>query len=410
MPRNEACPKYLIESEFDATVWSSTGVVTRGGSTTSLESGLGIAMDTTAFLNGHGCSETLGGSLQRVSTAAGGAAYGAWTVGIDTDDRVYIENDTIAFSVRAAPGNTQIGFPVGSPTGSINTGGTIWRATAPSDWIRGTFIAEALSIAVPPPGYGTLLVPGYAGQVQDVPIYLRFYTSADLDGQSDENTIQWAEGDEHGVNTIHWGRNDEGHCFVSYPAAVADISAWPDTDFRDRLGFTGDETPVGVLSNNFYVLTAEYPMPGVLAPYRPFNSVLFNTEDVTPAVDQTDGGYSTNYVATFHNWLFSGYLDGPTDFYGPPGRDNHQHWGRRCLPYLGTGRRVAVYQDVGDSRRASEREDYGLLYTHEMDGYRGRVVGRMNLGNVTSYTVTWNNAGNLRMRAPLSFTVRETLL
>ena len=55
-------------------------------------------------------------------------------------------------------------------------------------------------------------------------------------------------------------------------------AAWVSTTFRDRLGFSGNESPV--VDGSWRVITADYPCGGVLVPTRPLDDHHLSIETV----------------------------------------------------------------------------------------------------------------------------------
>lgn len=405
MPRNEYCPRFALLSGFDARQWASVDVFSRGGSAITVDSTAAdaIFLDAVQFLNGYGSEQSLEADCQAAATAAGAA--GNWTIGIDTDDKVYIENDAAGFRVVGGLANEPYGFSTTADQDAALVAGTTYRATAPNDWVRGEYLGRLIEINFPPPGYGSSFTFGRTGQIQDVRIALR---DDGATGDVDDvfGTLQQVDNAVTVTTSTRWGIDSDGHVYCT-TAPLTGALTWIDTDFRDRLGFDGTETPtgLGVLYGSYDILLANNPLPGALFPSRPLDSLTPVSESVSTEVQLLDGSVSSNYVTTFHRWAASAYLDGPSDVI-----DLHRHWHFKCKQHLYGGARATLYQDWGDSRRSGWRESYSLLYTPEAvsvgvdeGGYRGRVIGTLTQ-DVSVTDTTWPE--RLRRRSPFNFSIR----
>ena len=391
MPRNDPCARFALMSQMDVSQWAGVNVFDRGAANITLPASFDRFADAVDFLNDRGSVDPLADLLQTATDAAPAGPHGTWVVSIDEDDRVYFENDTSSFSLNATAANAPLGFSTASAQIGAVTGAT-WTATAPSDWTRGEFVpSSSLSVTI---GGDTVLF-GYRGQIQDVPVYLRADT---LSLQDTDNTAAAASG------LTRWGVDSDGRVFCSYLLSATGVS-WVEDDFRDRLGFSGTETPLA--SGGYYVLTADYPLPGALFPTRPADSRNLVSEDVSTAASLTDGTIASNYVATHQRVSVVAWLDGPAD-----STDLHRHWHYECRPYLHRGAPCVLYQDWGDSRLALWRPTgyYSTTYTGEPScrtgdaGYHGRIEGYMASGSAASYESRWPQ--RIVRRAPLSFVVQ----
>ena len=391
MPRNSSFVRYGLLSQFDATQWAGVNVYDRGAANVTLPVAYGVFDDVVEFLNDYGSIYSLETLAQVAMDAAPSGPHGTWIVSIDEDDRVYIERDNGGFLINASAANAHLGFAAAGAW-PVNTTGTVWRATATSDWTRGEFSPSAhLSILVG----GDTVTFGSIQQVQDVPVYLRTETTS-LQGTDDASGL--------GTGLIRWGVGSDGHAWCSYPSARTDI-AWVDTAFRDRIGFSGNEIPV--VSGGIDVLTGDYPVPGVIIPSRPADKIGVVSEDVSTAATLSDNSVASNYVATLQRVSVVGWLDGPADDV-----DLHRHWQVECRPYLHRGAPCVLYQDWGDSRLALWRPTghYSTVYTAEPisrygdGGYRGRIVGYMASTSPATYEPAWPQ--RVMRRAPFAFAIQ----
>lgn len=382
MPRDEFCPRFAIHAGFDARQWSSSTVMTfaTAGAVVLDDFGSYVFPDTLSFLNAH--SRTL--------------AYSLISTGIDDQDRFYLFRSSAGFTLTATADSAVCGFPAGVTPATSTTGphGAGWYIFATSDWARGfqTFTAAvdtSVEINILQGSWDSLALAARHVDASDV-------DAPEVDGLGVKITA---------LARIWCGINDDGHVFICSDTGASETVTWNDTDFRERLGFSGDEAFV----NDGYtdLMTADNPCPGCLHPTRPADVIDPTAQTYSSRVIRTDGTNESNWTATHHMWRISAYLDGPADTV-----DLHRHWHYACLPYLYPGAPCAIYQDWGDTRLYTWRGDYSDTFTAEVvgpstadPGYRGRIQGCMDAGT-ESYGTAWPQ--HLRRRSPLAFTVRET--
>ena len=405
MPSNNVCPRFGLISEFDARPFKGETLFTRGSAFTYDAVAPDTFEDTVAFLNGHCSYFSLSEILQTASDAVN-PTLGTWTVGINTDDKVYIQNSsTTQFTFTVSSGRLfeRLGFALGYTTSSVV--GSVAIVTATNDWVRGDFaiLGETINKSGLPINFALS-----EGRVQDVPILIRGTDEADLDTFSLYH-LQKRDNDTLSASTtlVRWGINSMGHVFC-WTKTGTTVLTFNDIDFRNRLGFngtTGSNPDVSVSEGGGVTLTARYPLPGCIIPSRPYDRLESISESFSNSVVLTDGRINSNYVSTHYRWFVSCYLDGPADAINSTTREDlHKQWQNRCRPYLSAGAPCSLYQEWGDSRRAQERSDYGLLYTNELGGYRGRLIGYMAKDNATVHQVSWPNT--IRIRSPLNFTIQ----
>ena len=401
MPNQLSGPQFAISCRFDARDWGdgvqlysrdaiATGVTVAEGTAT-----LGVVHDDVlAFLNGRGISQSW---ADRLNAEFGGTNF---TTGIDSDDRVWVENAAVNFEIEARPDNAAWGF---DPGGTGLAGGVApFRHTAPSEWPRGVMV-------IPTTGASPLMLvtittttkawPMDRGYTQDVPTSMRGRgTVLDDDDQGNDSL----EGLDDALFTGHncWGVDAQGHVYNSVPyyKYVNEDAAklvWLNSDLMDRLGFDGTEE---YDSSSFYQwrITANKQCRGFAIPSRPL--MTLNRGNLTDGSKSRLVSNRTYHVAvsTVETLAMTWHLDGPTDQV-----DQHWVWLKTCVPLLSDGAPYCLYQEWGDSRRAgtaSLGDDYGLTYNVEYDGYRGRL--QLYADGHNDGTLSWPDV--LRRRSPIS--------
>jgi len=412
MPSTNSSPLPAIASRFDARTWSGVTLLSLNASanTTALPTyaaTAGVYDDPLAFLTGYGMPTPAQLGTDLDGLWSGAAKTGDITAGIDADDMVFIHctdngGGAEAFTVTGSSAN-RFGFHGAIASVTDGAGGFI--ATATHDWVRGGFNArgaDVLLIIDPDSGGAPLVVPNWGGTVQSVPTILR-ETGAegdDDDGHDADNLCSLLN-DDHALitRTIRCGINDTGHVWITGPtsAFTADI-VWSSTTFRDRLGFSGSE--VSTTASSIRYVTADYPLPGFLAPTRGLTRISPRSLERSAAVRAVTGILASTHLGSYRQWDIAGYLDGPAD-----ARDLHDHAVRKVWPYLVQGREVTVWQEWGDPRRAINAADvtasivsYSAFQTSDDSGYRGRRRLIVSPDGSPGMQVNWPDA--IRRRAP----------
>lgn len=430
MPGNHPAPPIALLSEVDMRALASVIVMQREDSTpvvhdVTLASTAGFYEDLLSFLNGRGSEpiRTLEFDLQTSWTGAGGA--GNITVGIDNDDRVYIESDTTDFSIGPHADNATFGFDVAGagPAGGLAP----FRLTATAEWIRGNVTNKHLKVWLTDPVVA-VYAPSVPYQTQDVVTLIRSANEGDADAQHSGETLEDADNDanDNVSRRIRWGIDASGKVWTAWPDNMA-ISTSPPTwtaagdALREWLGANGTENSSTAIAGrvaDVRVVTFSNYAAGVLCPSRPLESLTRSRKTVVNAVRLTDGDIANNTILDFGRWNLNFWLDGPADE-----NDMHRHLLEKVVPYLSNGDRVAIYQQWGDPRRAGtlrsevwdnsvtppvvSREAYGLLYTVEEDGYRGRLRCRMSPNMRDTTQAAWPRA--LRLRAPANLLAEDVV-
>jgi hypothetical protein len=400
MPYNTPAPDFALLAAFDARPWSAVDVVSYNGVNITMptfSAGEGVYEDGVYFLNGRGVGDNtparaMGTFADALSTLA--SFNLSWSVTLTADDRVKITSDDV-FTV--APLDDDV-LGLGSQTSVPD--GLNFSVTGSTDWTRGNYRGERYQFG---DTFGTTFdafreLANRPWPAQDIIAGMRERGSADLDDLSPTNCLEELMRDQ-GLMEARVILNDQGHVEVWSMASAS--FAWLDTSFRDRLGFSGNETPVAMGSTSpDYVerLTADYPMPGCLFPSRPFQDHHYQVESVTQARRKIGGGYTSNLIGTYTTSVLAFDLDALLDQ-----RDLYRHFTDALVPYCANGERINMYQTWGDSRRSlrsalvtSTQPAYDLIYTSEDNGDCGRL--RCSLVSA-SYDLAF---GSLKRRVPVS--------
>jgi len=400
MPYNTPAPDFALLAAFDARPWSAVDVVSYNGVNITMptfSAGEGVYEDGVYFLNGRGVGDNtparaMGTFTEALSTLA--SFNLSWAVTLTADDRVKVTSDDV-FTV--APLDDDV-LGLGSQTAVAD--GLNFSVTGSAEWTRGNYRGERYQFG---DTFGTTFdafreLSNRPWPAQDIVAGMRERGSADLDDLSPTNCLEELMRDQ-GLMEARLILNDQGHVEV-WSMASASFS-WLDTSFRDRLGFSGVETPVAMGSTSpDYVerLTADYPMPGCLFPSRPFQDHHYQVESVTQARRKIGGGYTSNLIGTYTTSVLAFDLDALLDQ-----RDLYRHFTDAFVPYCANGERVNMYQTWGDSRRSlrsalvtSTQPAYDLIYTSEDNGDCGRL--RCSLVSA-SYDLAF---GSLKRRVPVS--------
>ena len=397
MPLNNPSPNFALLSAFNARTWSGVNVFNRSSNNVTLPTfgtGEGIYDDAISFLNGRGSESGFAMSDLLQSTSNFGTN---WSVSINSSDKVLISCDD-SFKVRLKSGDDILGL--GSST--FATAATSF--TCPNDWTRGSDLDDSQYEFQNAAGSSSFsfVITGRLN-VQDLIVAIRERgTTSDVD---DVNTANNLEKRDLVANTasqyIKWYINDNGHVECMYSNAINDIT-WVSTSFRDRLGFSGNETPSGTF---FKKLSADYPLPGALYPTRPYQDHHMQTQTVSQSRRKIGGGYASNFVGSYVQSILSFDLDALLDT-----KDLYRHFTNNFIEYIGNGERITFYQNVGDSRRSLitsginvSQPAYDLLFTSEDNGNTGRI--RCSLVDANTINLVYPN--RLKRRVPVSLVLEH---
>jgi len=397
MPLNNPSPEFCLMTSFNARSWSGVQVLARGAATLTLPTyatGAGVYEDMISLLNGRGSKVGQDASSLMLS----GATFGSmWIVDINSSDKITITS-TSSFTVDLLGplSSDQLGFGL-TQVAAVLVGGD-YVATAPNDWERGQLGGFSYTITEVGGLTRTFIIPSASLHIQDVPSYIRVRGgTSDIDDVNVTDCLEALDQTATSSSFIRWFINDTGHTVCEYTNTLMSDITWSSTTFRDRLGFTGEETPV--VSGTRSILTASSPAPGCLYPSRPYQAHHLKTENVAQARRMIGGGYASNNIGSYISSMLMFDVDGLLDDI-----DLYRHFTNEFINYASKGERVNFYQCIGDSRRAlisarvnANQPAYDLLYTSEDNGDSGRVrASILNAGFNLAYP------SKLRRRVPVS--------
>ena len=359
--------------------------------------------DMISFLNGRGMAsgKNLPDSLLALSN------FGTnWHIGINANDKIEISS-THAFRIRFDPASAFVDdtdvLGIGTNwvlyDGSATIGSPLlsFKATAPSEWLRGEIISFSYEIEEVGSGSGAFLF-NFSGGSQDLIVACRERGNGDIDDLN-SGTLEGADVTATSGDT-RWYINNNGHVVNSSLGITA--LTWSDTSFRNFLGFTGDESSTSV--NGYTVLTATYACEAVLVPSRPYQQNHISTENASQSRRKIGGGYTSNYVGTYNTTVLGFDLDANLDLI-----NLYQHFIHKFINHASKGERVNFYQVWGDSRRSlissdvnADQPAHDLIYTSSRNGFEGRIRGCMI---TTEFNLMFPN--NMRRRVPVNIRIEH---
>lgn len=406
MPSQTFAPLIAILPEQDWEAYAGIDLFAVGVFTVAINASTTRFDDILAAVNGRGSESirSLPGDAD-----AGWTGAGTITTGIDENDRVWIECSAEVFDVTPGADNAAFGFDVAGQT-AVNTGGTVHRVTAVNDWARG--VVEDKVLRLDPSTGAAFDSPAYAYRAQSIPALMR--SRGVLLDADDAYPTTCLEARDNGKTDavllrVRWYFNAEGHIVRTRPTGASGAPVWKTTAaakaLRKVLGFTGLEAEVTV--GGLKVLTASEPAG--IAPSRPAERVIDTTKWTGDAVQLTDQSAAVNTVLSLRGYDVRFLLDGPGDC-----RDQARDFVARFLPTMPPGTPCNVYQQLGDGRRTLRDIDvdasqpaYGLLYTSEHNGERGRLLVRRAVGSSSTQANAYPSRTRRRLPVTLKFTERE---
>jgi hypothetical protein len=372
MPRNEPAPRFALLSSFDARPFSGVLFTRRNSSNLSTNVSLTLPTvfeDVIYFLNGKGVGPryTYAEAVKQVFTGEN------WTTEITEDDRLYFNrNVSSEIAVSTNTGGTNL-------FGAVNANYPTGEFTFPYDWRRGQeFISNDETVLFS--GAFPKLAPfPHLKALQDVRCLMTTRTG---DGSL---CLEQVEDDiftpTQKLPVTQWLLNSEGkvvQLINMFLNPYANIFSWVDTDFRDRLGFSGNEV-FQVLEGNYRYMVADNPVPGVLIPSRPYESHHLKFERPVSKKRKIGGGYTSNFVGNYVTSVLAFRLDALFDQ-----KDEYQHYVDSCGKYFYEGAPISFYQDWGDTRRSlkthqitASQPAYDNYYTSESNGMYGVIKGHI---------------------------------
>lgn len=405
------CRPFAATAEIDATEWAGD-VAFKRGMTNITQSSTTWFRSPLAMLNNYGMPA--GRDLQTDLTAVGTGA-GAWTIGLTSTGYLYVENDSLNFTLTPRGTDaTMFGFGAADAVvNPVNTSGTIWRATATSRPTPG--VIQQAHLELDPTGIGAAFkIPSVPYRAQSVWTLLRTgEAGADADNNNNTSSIQYVDNNavDNATRRVTWGLTDTGKTWAAWVSSLS-VPAWQTAgvELQRLLGFDGSETvastvsgPVGTLS---YIESAGYNLAALVTTRVP-QRVRPMIDEETEAVRLTSGELVSNNILSRRAYEIDILVDGEAD-----SRDLRQHaieFFRRCP----VGHVLEAHLCWGDPRRAirtldvistpasgQTRTAYSTLYTSAGNGLQGRLVTRRGLDDATQKVLA--SASGPHRRIPLT--------
>lgn len=398
MPLNNPAPQFGLLTAQDVRDLDSTKIFTRDSNAVNMPSfatGEGVYEDALFLLNGREITTSNSAGGQADDTATFGTS---WSVTINASDRVSVTSN-VEFTVTKTGSDDALGF--GSSVVSSVQVGSDYVAAAPLDWSRGALDLTDVAYRIDEVGgAGTFLWPPLKLKVQDVTVFVRDSTTSDADSSS-VASIEALDVAASSGTLITWFIDDDGYVTNHYLTTLGDLT-WNDDAMRDKLGFTGSETPV--VSGIYSTLKASNKCEGVLIPSRPFQAHHLSVENQSESRRLIGGGYVSNHIGSYITSVIRFDLDALLDE-----SNDYKHFTNRWLNLASKGERVNFYQGWGDSRRSlrvaqvtASQDAYDTLYTSEDDGEYGRIRGSMIN---SEFSLAYPN--RLRRRVPVTMEVEH---
>ena len=395
MPRNEFAPNFALMTDFDARPFTST-LYTTEGQDISLPSASQIVFDNAIqFLNGQGMSTSYSLKHDLEADFAGTT----WTIEIDSSDKIKISDDA----------NTSTAFRwwlfatdpdywgIGSSSGIAKSGPSV---TFPSDWTRKNLVFGNESST----NTSKLF---YTGSSTSSPTFYPSFPLAQdmvslLSIRSGNGQYCLQSRDEFYFAQAHqWILQDDGHV-VRLSSFANPSFSWVDTDFRDRLGFSGNEQWVSLYGRK--ALIADHVMPGVLYPSRPFQDHHIAYDRVSEYQRKIGGGFTSNFIGNYVKSRLTFHLDAYADI-----QNDYRFFSDTLGAYFYKGAKINFIQGVGDPRLARITNDitssnpaYSLTHTSENNGDQGVIVG-----TITDISADLAYDGVIRRRVPITMEIEH---
>lgn len=372
MPSRDTAPRFALLSDFDSRPYS--GVLFTRRNSSNVETNVSLTEpivfnDIIQFLNGNGVGPryTYPEALKTVFTGE------TFTVGINDEDHIFINranNQELTVSINSEATDL---------FGAINQTYSTGQITFPYEWRRGNeFVSNAESVLIAGV-FPKLAIFPHLKAFQDIPSLLTTRTgngSLCLEQIEDDLFTPTQK-----LPVTQWFLNENGHVVQLINTFLNQYAAsfsWVDTDFRDRLGFSGNESWVN-LEGNYYYMVADNPAPGVLIPTRPYETHHLKFERPVSKKRKIGGGYTSNFVGNYVTSVLSFRLDALFDQ-----KDEYRHYSDTCGKYFYEGAAISFYQDWCDSRTAirtaqinANQPAYDNYHTSENNGMYGVIRGHI---------------------------------
>lgn len=364
MPSSAFAPRPLLALDFDPRPWAGVTVATHGGGRNiTIPAAASRFLDILTALNGRG-SYSLAQSIAFNATGAG-----VWTVGIDANDRVYIQCTGDDFTVGA--GLEALGFAAGGH-GLVGGGGPVYRRTSPSEWVRGPVRGVDATITPTASAAFSLVGAPQRTLVESVPIWcVQPGTDPydDTDGVPGTYDLSFLHRIATGSASPHWSLDADGHVQIAWSTSIVASFAWASSSFRKALGFDGTETTdtsAGVVR-----LRANHPCPYAWVPsYAPVRMTHSRGREGT-TTRLRSGEVVSSVRGRWQSMRLEVWAHGSAS-----SRNEVAHVLRRFGSKLDVGARVTVYRERDETRYArTELEaagDWSAYVTPQDDGRWGR--------------------------------------
>jgi len=398
MPLNNPAPQFGLLTAQDVRDLSATKIFTRGATAVNMPTfsvGEGVYEDAVLLLNARESADDNSATGQLTTSKTFGSS---WSATISADDKVTITSD-VEFTLTKSGTDDPLGF--GSSVVSSVLVGSDYVATAINDWERGALDLTNTTYTINEVGgSGSFTFPDVQLKIQDVTVLMRSRSTSDADDFG-LKSIEQVDQEALTSDSIAWSVTDDGHALCHYLTSLGDIT-WNSDTMRDKLGFTGDETPT--TSGGFSTLISTHKVEGVLIPSRPFQAHHLRVTNQSQARRLIGGGYVSNHIGSYITSVLRFDLDALLD-----ADNDYKHFTNRWLPLASMGERVNFYQGWGDSRRSlrtaqttASQDAYDLLYTSEDDG----EYGRLRCSMITSELELTYPLG-LRRRVPVTVEIEH---
>ena len=392
MPRNEFAPNFALMTDFDARPFAGV-LYTAEGQNISLPTASQIVFDDPVeFLNGKGMNANY--SLKHDLEADKG---GTWTISIDSQDRIkWLASPGVNMDITTDWGGGQIWGLNYDYYEMIDTQPAIF----PNDWQRGNLVLWQSGNT----NYGKIF---YTGSGTSSPSsYPNFPFAQDmislLSIRSGNGQYCLQSRDEFYFAQAHqWILRDDGH--VVRVSSFANPSfSWVDTAFRDRLGFSGNEQWISLYGRK--ALIADYVMPGVLYPSRPFQDHHIAYDRVSEYQRKIGGGFTSNFIGNYVKSRLTFHLDAYADI-----QNDYRFFSDTLGNLFYKGAKINFFQGVGDPRLARITNDitaskpaYSLTHTSENNGDQGVIRG-----TITDISSELSYDGMIRRRVPITMEIEH---
>jgi hypothetical protein len=348
--------------------------------------------DPIQFLNGRGMNAnySLKHDLEADITGS------TWTISIDAQDRInWAVSPLHTMDINTDAGGGEIWGLVGDYLEMYES-----PAVFPNDWQRGNLVFFQSGNA----NYGKISYTE-AGVASPL-LYPNFPFAQDvislLSIRSGNAQYCLQSRDEYYFAQAHqWILRDDGH--VVRVSSFANPSfSWVDTDFRDRLGFSGNESWTSLYGRK--VLIADHVMPGVLFPSRPFQDHHIAFDRVSEYQRKIGGGFTSNFIGNYVKSKLTFHLDAYADI-----QNDYRFFSDTLGAYFYKGAKINFMQGVGDPRLSritneitSSQPAYSLTHTSENNGDQGMIRG-----TITDISMDLSYDGLLRRRVPITMEIEH---